>query len=447
MKDLINYLVDIYTTTLAPRVNEVIASGFKFFRLIDIDPEGAAQHAGAAIVTLAAFVIVTVFIAKSIKALSSAFSVATKLIKWVVDTIVQISSSLQSTLQNVILTGFPKLFTAAPYIALLSWAAMLDPLSARRIARDYKDGSVHVRYQRNMGLSVLVLCVWSSLAFGYAVYASGASFGKEHAYLTTIAMLGAVVYGMLILTLDRSIVAPFTSLIEERQLTNLSMWERVKRDGYALLPSLLKLVARVVVAVFVAKFTALPLTMLVLHGGIVDIKGESVRADRAEKEERLVEVQEGRLLTIQTRTTSKQCLVSVEAVEKSQKRIDEMARAGCKNGKPTCPADGTEFFEKMHRGHVKDQQIACSVPALELKTFDDEIARLSKELAIPIAERPVDVLQGASILEVRALAQSDNQYFQPIPATYYLLFIIELIPLFLKLWKSPLVKKNERLSA
>lgn len=442
MKEIFVYLVDLYTTTLAPKIQQVIASGFQFFRLIESNPEGAAQHAGAALVTMAAVLIASFFLVKSVVALSKTLSAITNVIRWTFESIVEIAGNLRQALQFAVLDLFPKLLTREPYRGLVYWAAMLDREAAGRMFSGYKDGPIHLRYQLNMGFAAVALCTWSSLAFSYAVFSGGSSFDKPVVGLGVVAALGGVLYGAMIFALDRSIIAPFSNEVAAAPVTTETWGERILVNIYRFLPSALKLATRVVVALFVASFTALPLTMLILQGGISDAQGKPKEQAKASTETRLQGVQDARRTAISNRLASEQCRVATQAVAESQRRIDDMARAGCKGGKPTCPKDGTEYFENKHKDHVENQSAACTVSSAELKQFDDEISRLSTTLGSPITTKPVDILQGATILETLAGKEEANRHFKPVTATYYLLFIIELIPLLMKLWKEPLISRS-----
>lgn len=442
MKELVEYLVDLYTTTLAPKISQVITSGFQFFRLIDSNPEAAAQHAGSAIVTIFGVVLATFLLVKAIVGLSKTIAGTSKVIGWLISSVVEIAGKLRIAIQSALLTGFPKLFTAQPYRALIYWASMMDTLSAQRMATGYKDGPTQVLYQLNMGFAVLMLCAWSSLAFAYAVFAAGSSFDKPVPGLAIAAVLGGALYGALILGLDRSIIAPYT----RRQTTNnmsVPLGARLQADLYEFFPNFVKLAARVGVAIFVAGFTALPLTMLVLQGGIADQQTEPQTSVRTAAEKQLRSTQDARRSAIANRWSSRQCQVATQAVSDSQRRIDDMARSGCKDGRPTCPREGTHYFETMHKGHVENQKSSCLLSPTELQHFDAEVARLTAIVAAPPQpNKPADILQGAIILEKLAVAQESNKYFKPVTATFYLLFIVELIPLLMKLWREPLIDQR-----
>lgn len=444
IRDYLRFIIDLYREQLAPIVREALHSTFEFFRLIGSDPLAATEYGATALATIFTTLLAVFYLARGLVRLDSAIKATWRVIKWFLDIVVSAADHFRSIVLNALKSGFQAAFRISTYSNFLSWCSMLDAETERLMRVGYKDGPTQVRYQKNLGLAVISITMWSTLAFSFAVFSAGMSFATHHSLMPVIAVVGGLIYGLLILTLDRSIVAPFSP---RENFSNVTASNRGWLRSILLeLPSFaqgsLKFVARVVVAVYVARFTALPLTMLLLYGGIVEFQREQAKEEMASVEMKLESIQNEKIRYVKDKTLQQACVNANQAVSESQRRIDDMARAGCRNGNPTCPKDGTAYFERSHLGYVDQQKAACNASEAELGPYNFESNRLSKKLnELKVLPSP-DVLQGAIVLEALAKKHASNEYFHPVTATFYLLFVLELFPVLMKLWRDQLINRR-----
>lgn len=310
------------------------------------------------------------------------------------------------------------------------------------IVNNYKDGETFVSYQRNLGAAVLVLSIWSAASFGYAVYSALNNFGQSNGSASQISVCGAVIYGMLIFLLDRSIVAPTSldnDIVLQSSMFNFS--DAFKHFFMWLKDAGIKIIGRFVIAWYVAHFTAIPITILLLNGGIVAELNSSNDQKRIAAKKALSDRQGNRTKEINDKPASANCIESKNQVNRINAEL-ERNFPECGNSK-NCIRDIKKQKISDRRSYELMMQTACTISSNELKIHDDLIefekddVKSVKDIVNP------DILQGAKTLDILRKKELENDgMFRPIGATFNLLFIIELLPALMKIWRDKLVNRR-----
>jgi hypothetical protein len=448
---ILNFIVTFYQKSIEPAIVKVVRAAMSFIEYVGVDNNKAADYAIEAFVAFAASLIVFIVLAKSLMGLSEALQSFGSLLKSVKSLFVQLGSFFKSKGTNLIISVTNLLLSTAFYRGIIDWCAMIDHVTARRLATAYEDGSTHLRSQRNKGIAVLAVAIWSSGAFGYGIYAAGKSFNDLPDALLVIGVMGAFLYGVLILCLDRSIVAPFSGATFRGTIASIYSGPFSKiTAAIAIFPFLFpvfKFAARVVIAFYIAKFTALPLTMLILHGGIVEAQSSSNVESRRPIETRIQEIGDNRSQFIIEKANSTQCSVATTAVAAAEKAVEDILRQPCRDGRTPCEKQGTITAKKyLNEVAIPNKNTVCNASKTELDSFQSQLDTAQDELRrLPDATFP-DILSGAKSLEKLAEPEFSGAYqlFSPVKSTYYVLLTIELIPVFMKLWQPPFTNRRHK---
>lgn len=338
-----------------------------------------------------------------------------------------------------------------PLRIFLSWCALCDTNDLRRIADNYKDGPVQANYQLNMGLAVLVVSIWSSLAFAYAVYSSGASFGGEASALPIVAAVGGVLYGTLILALDRSIVAPFSPNKGSDAGGNSSRntWSgRILSTGiYA------RTIARILIALMVAKFTAVPLTALIMHDGIYRSVSQEFEDKRSGKFLASQQAGDQLIKAQEDKAKSPDCVGIRQQLGTLRSERETVGRQGCHRGISVCPGTYSDRITAQISQAEADERAYCYLSNTEESPLRQRWNAANKEYQEVVAPANVDILTAATAINRLELeyrrrnSEADSMLGglfsrDPIAATFWLLVVIELIPALMKLWREQLVDRR-----
>lgn len=329
--------------------------------------------------------------------------------------------------------------------AILMWCALCDQRDLSRLQTGYKDGPIQAKYQLNMGLAVIAVSIWSSMAFCYAVLSSGAGFGSDGIALVLVAVVGAVLYGLLVLALDRSIVAPFTPDGVAAVVGN-DMHSWLRRT-----PLYVRTLARIVIALIVAKFTAVPIAALIMHGAIKRDLVQQQEQTRATREMQL-SVSRQRLDDAKAhRQSATLCLTAKTAVEDLRAKLDVAISQGCP-GK-VCVGPQTERIKALLSEAKHSVTTDCALSPSEEAQLTTAIAEAKKAYEEVKDPSSIDILTAATGLNrLEAQYYRDNATIEqshaglmsrnPISATFWLLVVIELIPALTKLWREGLVDRR-----
>ncbi|MBI3346869.1 MAG: DUF4407 domain-containing protein [Burkholderiales bacterium] len=329
--------------------------------------------------------------------------------------------------------------------AVLMWCALCDQLDLNRLQAGYKDGPIQAKYQLNMGLAVIAVSIWSSMAFCYAVLSSGAGFGSSGVALVLVAVVGAFLYGLLVLALDRSIVAPFTP-DGTAAATGNDMHAWLRR-----MPLYVRTFARIVIALIVAKFTAVPIAALIMHGAIKRDLVQQREQTRAAREQLLGNARQRLEGAKAQRQGANLCLTAKTAVEDLRAKLDVAITQGCPGR--VCAGPQTERIKTLLSEAKHSVTTDCALSPSEEAQLSNAIAEAKKAYEEVKDPSSIDILTAATGLNrLEAQYYRDNATIEqshaglmsrnPISATFWLLVVIELIPALTKLWREGLVDRR-----
>ena len=250
-----------------------------------------------------------------------------------------------------------------------------------------------------------------------AVVTTAGSWSPEPTLLWPAALVAGTVYMVVILAIERAIVAPVFTI----------------GGGWRAMVAALGAVAvRVALAWLIASFTALPITALLLRGGIVESRESSVE-DQRKALRTQIETMDGQILeATRQRRSSTACKDAQAAVTKAQGMVVDAASSGCRAGVGSCPGPLTAKAEAIQAARATHAEMACQLTATELKVFSDARQALTARLSdLPAAKSP-DILISATVLNTMVRGE-EGSFFQPVRSTFRLLLGLELAPALLKL--------------
>lgn len=406
------FISRLFSEELIPFLNRIINSSIRFFKSVGESPEQAVPYAVDIIVAISGLVVFFYVLIK-------VASFLRKLGSWFKKVFLSHSDHAAKEVGNFLNLVISSAFSSKTYVAWIDWCAMLSEGTKARLRKNYENGDELIEKHRNLGLSVFLVSAWAGLAFFYAVYASSSSFKTYDPFVWWLILLGTPIYGLLILCFDRSIVAP--SFLDN------------KRDGFRLWLSkgvgLFKLCIRAGVAYAVAHFTAIPLTILLLSGGILELQSKDYENHRATLVDHQGEAQTAYMAATKVRADSSACRDATDSylsVLKQRDAESKNCRVGASPGECWGPKTEKLSGELLE---AEDQRVfMCNLPEAQETVLTEAIDRAGKEverLKEP-SSRP-DMLSGSIVLE-KLKAEYAGSFFDPVMPTFWLLFIIELIP-------------------
>lgn len=334
--------------------------------------------------------------------------------------------------------------------AIVMWCALSDSADLKRMTENSKDGPIQAKYQLNMGLAVLAVSIWSSFAFMYAVYSSGTSFGGEAAGIQVIAIIGGVLYGSLILALDRSIVAPFTPLTSRVAAAgDESGLSGMRRN----IPLYSRTIARLIIALLVAKFTAVPIASLIMHDGIANEVAVLGEEKRSPKLTAFNGANEAYRKAQADRTNSTPCQSVQTNIQTLSDKLITVGAEGCRSGSTYCPGPTSAKIQAQINELKVREPILCRLSAQEESSYLLAIKSAQDEYTETLKPKSIDVLTAATQLnklERRYYVENkeSGNFFEalfsrnPIAATFWLLVVIELIPALIKIWRDRIMDRR-----
>lgn len=438
-----SYVYDIYQY-FSDELQKIVLAGFKdtiqFFQALQnspIDPAKVAPFAAQAVATIAAglftLYLIAKYLIKAAKKIDEAASKVGELLAWVTKIIKDLSKFSERLLKILLRRGILALTRKSTYINFMNWCGMMSPNQEAAILHGSKDGSTFVRYQRAMGISTLVVAIWSTFAFSYSIYAALVSGDGRNEVTFYAIPLGGVLYGALIFFFDRSIIAPFHS--DPKSNIQGTLWVRLTHQLSQIdLSSIGKVILRGFLTFMIAKFTALPMTMLLLGGSIKTIIDDHNQQSQGNSAVEVRTIADRKAVAQQAKEQSLACRNSIEALRQHDQLIQDEARnCASKNAKGPCIGEKTKDLQSQRPQLSAERQVACNLSQQEGATYDLLINR-QNSIAVKEWKNPPDILLGGYVLDI-----AENKYkssFNPVQAIFYVLFMIEMIPVFMKILKG-----------
>jgi hypothetical protein len=415
-----------------------VSDTFMFFKLIGTDIYGAAHYFGKAAATLFVLFLVFRFLIKLTKKLDHLGAGITSVGVWVTKALSGTSSYFARVLAITVKKFVRGGLRLETYKRFFAWCAMMPPQISSEISRGAYFGFANIAYQRGLGGACLLVAIWSSAAFGYALYTAllgGGSEINKGFYLAIL--LGSLLYGALIFSLDRSIAVP--QPMELHVITPATSQFRIVATKAM---AVFRFICRIGIALMIARFTALPLTLLVLSGGIQNEIDERNRIASMDRATRVTAVDQVQQAAIDAKRASITCRSAQNALDNHDKLTNDEAYR-CKDSLSTkpCVGDKTIYLEGKRLAYVNQRTESCELTNVEVQGFANrrnDIAAVSPQTW----RSPPDILVGGQILD--ALRDKFPSSYNPVTATFWVLFVIELIPIFMKLWQPiPVTRRSQ----
>jgi Domain of unknown function (DUF4407) len=405
-------------------VESFISDAIKFFQLLPYDSSGAAQYAFQAFVGLfVLFLLGKYFYKFSLKLDGIAKGIGSFVI-WLKDAIASQSKYSARLVGIVVKKLIRAIFKLNTYNRTANWVCMLPANVVSRYRRGYQNGEEFMMSQRNLGIAAVLVSIWSCGALGVAVFlglSNSPLINSSVAIVMSASM--AIVYGLLVLSLERSIIAT-----SPKQSSGLEQLQKVA--------------LRICLSVLVAHFSALPLTILILGKGIAKEIDTLNAESEASRSNLLAAVSQAELNAIAQKRTSTSCLNATTSLNKFDGLIQREAN-NCLNpsSRNPCVGEKTIYLQSQRESYDTSVKLACNLTKVEVEAFSQQRQDINAAQTM-IISKDVDILVGYEMLE--RIKRKFSSFTNPINVTFLLLLGVDLIVVFIKLWQAQPHNRREK---